>query len=92
MALTFQAPDNSHAIGTFFKGSHDMNHVDLSGAWNPYDLDIGRILQSHRTCQVRRRVPSEIAAKRNNNRIKIFAHCFSSLIKMTKFRNLKDTF
>jgi hypothetical protein len=74
MTLTFQASNDGHAVSTFFKRPHDMNHIHFSGAWNPYDLDVYRILQSHRTCQVRRRVPSEIAAKCNNNRFKIFTH------------------
>ncbi len=76
MTFTFQASNDGHAVSTFFKCPHDMNHIHFSGAWNPYDLDVCRILQSHRTCQVRSRVPSEITAKCDNNRFKIFSHFF----------------
>jgi hypothetical protein len=55
-----------------------MNDIDLAGAWNTDDVDVRRIIQSHRTCQVRGGIASEIAAKRDNNRLKIFAHVFLS--------------
>jgi hypothetical protein len=76
MALAFKASNHSHAVGALFKSSHNMDHVDLTGAGNPHDPDICRVLQSHRTCQVRSRVTSEIAAKGKNDRFKIFAHGF----------------
>jgi hypothetical protein len=76
MALAFQTPDNAGTVCAFFNGPQHMNHINLAGAWNANDFDVRRVLQSHRTCQVRCRVASEIAAKRNNDRLKIFAHSF----------------
>jgi hypothetical protein len=84
MALSFEASNDGHAIGAFFKGPHDMNHIDFTGAGHPNDPYIGRVLQSHRTCQVRRRVTSEIAAKGNDDRFKILAHGFLSKSKCLK--------
>jgi hypothetical protein len=78
MAFSFETADDGNAVGTFFKSPHDMNHIDFSGAGHPNDPQIGRVLQSHRTCQVRGRVASEIAAKGNDNGVKIFAHGFLS--------------
>jgi len=58
-----------------------MNHIYFAGAWNTNDFDVCRIVQSHRTCQVRGGISSEIAAKSDNNRFKIFAHVFLAKIK-----------
>jgi hypothetical protein len=51
-----------------------MNDVNLPGARDTNNSDVCRILQSHRTCQVRRRIPSEITAKCNNDRFEILRH------------------
>jgi hypothetical protein len=61
-----------------------VDDIDLAGTRNPNDFYVRRIIQSHRTCQVRGGVTSEIAAKRNNNRFKIVAHNFLSLKEMPK--------
>jgi hypothetical protein len=61
-----------------------VDDIDLAGTRNSNDLYVRRIIQSHRTCQVRSGVSSEIAAKRNNNRFKIFAHNFLPFKKMPK--------
>jgi hypothetical protein len=74
MALALQTSDNAGTVCAFFKGTQNMDDIDLTGAWNANDFDVRRVLQSHRTCQVRCRVASEIAAKCNNDRLKIFAH------------------
>jgi hypothetical protein len=76
MTLAFQTSDDTGTVGAFFQGTQNVNHVDLSGAWDANDFNIRRILQSHRTCQVRGCVASEIAAKCNDDRLKIFAHSF----------------
>ena len=71
MALAFQASDNTSTIGPFFKRSQNVDHIYLAAAGYANDFDVRRVLQSHRTCQVRCCVTSEIAAKCNNDRIKI---------------------
>jgi len=58
-----------------------VNDIDFSAAGNANDFNIRRVLQSHRTCQVRGRVTSEIAAKCQDNRIKVVTHNFLSLMK-----------
>jgi hypothetical protein len=79
MAFALQAPDHTGAIRAFFHGPQDMDDIDFAGTRNSNDFYVRRIIQSHRTCQVRGGVPSEIAAKCNYNRLKIFAHNFLSL-------------
>jgi hypothetical protein len=61
-----------------------MDDIDLAGTGNSHDFNVRRIIQSHRTCQVRGCVTSEIAAERNNNRFKILAHNFLSRNEMPK--------
>jgi hypothetical protein len=51
-----------------------VNNIDFSGTGNANDFNIRWVLQSHRTCQVRSRVASEIAAKCQNNGLKVVAH------------------
>ena len=85
MTFTFQTSDDTGTVGTLFECAQDMNDVDLSGARNAHNPDVCRILQSHRTCQVRRCIPSEITAKCNNDRFKIFAHGFP-LLKISEIR------
>jgi hypothetical protein len=84
MAFTLQTPDHTGAVRTFFHGPQDVDDIDLTGTWNPNDFYVRRIIKSHRTCQVRGGVTSEIAAKCNNNRFKIVAHNFLSLKEMPK--------
>jgi hypothetical protein len=78
MTFAFQAPDHTGAVRTLFHGPQDVNDIDLAGARNANDFYVRRIIQAHRTCQVRGGVTSEIAAKCNDNRLKIFAHSFLS--------------
>ena len=49
-----------------------MDKIHLSGAGKFDDLDVAGILKSHGTCQVRGGIPSKLAAKGNDNRLKIF--------------------
>jgi hypothetical protein len=49
-----------------------MNDINFARARDFNDLDIAGISKSHGTCQVRGRISSKLAAKRNNNGIKIF--------------------
>jgi len=51
-----------------------MKDIYLTGAWNDNDFNIRWVLQSHGTCQVRSRIPSETAAKRDDDRFEIFCH------------------
>jgi hypothetical protein len=81
MAFALQAPDDAGTVGTFFKCAQDMNDIDLAGTRNTNNFDICRIIQSHRTCQVRGGISSEIAAKSDNNRFKILAHVFLAKLK-----------
>ena len=53
--------------------SHSIN-VNFPGAGNTHNSDVCWVLQSHRTCQIRGRIPSEITAKCNNDRFKILSH------------------
>jgi hypothetical protein len=79
MTFTFQASDDACPVGTLFECAHDMDDVNFPGAGNTNNSNVCRILQSHRTCQVRRRIPSEITAKCDNDRFKIFVHGFPLL-------------
>jgi hypothetical protein len=82
MTLSLQTTDDAGTVRAFFERTQYVNHINFAGAWNANNSNVRRILQSHRTCQVRGRVASKIAAKRNNDRLKIFAHSFPSK-KMT---------
>jgi hypothetical protein len=74
MTFAFQTSDNAGAVSAFFERAQDVNNINLPGAGHTHNFDVRRILQSHRTCQVRGGVASVIAAECNNDRIKIFAH------------------
>lgn len=67
-----------------------MNHVQLSGARHPDNFNARGIRQSHGTCQVRRRIPSEIAAERDDDRFKLFTHnVLRVFILKIRFQRLK---
>jgi hypothetical protein len=51
-----------------------MNDIHFPGTRNPDNFNACRITQPHRTCQVRSGISSEIAAKRDDNRLKILTH------------------
>ena len=53
MTGPFQTADAINPIGTLLDGSQQMDHIYFSGTGDQDDLDIGRILESHGTCQVR---------------------------------------
>ena len=74
VAITFTTSNHIDPVGTLFERPHDVKGVDLAGAGNADDFNRRRVTQSHRTCQVRGRVPSEITAKRNDNRFKVLIH------------------
>jgi hypothetical protein len=74
MTVSFPASHQINPVGPLLKGSHEMQGINLSGAGDTNNLDAGRVTQTHRTCQVRRGVPSVIAAKSDNDRFKILAH------------------
>jgi len=61
-----------------------MDNINFAGARHTNDSNVRRILESHRTCQVRSGIPSEIAAKRDNDGLEVFAHnVLSNVTKMT---------
>ncbi len=80
VAVTLHASDRVYAVSAFFERPEDMNDIHFSGARHSDDFYIRRIRQPHRTCQVRSRVPSEIAAERDDDRFKFLAHNVSSVI------------
>jgi hypothetical protein len=74
MAISFHASDHIDAVRSLFKCMEDMKHIYLTGAWNDNNFNIRWVLQSHGTCQVRSRISSETAAKRDNDRLEVFIH------------------
>ncbi len=74
MAVPFPASHHIDPIGAFFKGPQDMERIHFAGTGNTNNLDARRVPQAHRTCQVRGRVPSEIAAKGDDDRFKCLTH------------------
>jgi hypothetical protein len=92
MALAFQTADDTRTVRAFFKRPQQVDDIDLAGAWNANDFNVRRVLQSHRTCQVRCRVTSEIAAKGDNDRLEIFAHGYLSKIDMPELPEIMKYF
>jgi hypothetical protein len=74
VTISFHATDSIHAIRSLFEGMEDMKDIYLPRARNENDFYIRWVLQAHGTCQVRSRVPSETAAKCDNNRLEILLH------------------
>jgi hypothetical protein len=74
MAISFHTSHRIYAVRSFFKGVEDVKDIQFPGAGKENDFNIRRILQSHGTCQVRCRIPSETAAKRDDDRFEIFCH------------------
>jgi hypothetical protein len=77
VAITFHTSDHIDAVRSLFKGMQDMKDIYLSGAWNDNNFNIRGVLQSHGTCQVRGRISSVTAAKRDNDRLENFIHDIS---------------
>ena len=71
LALPFHAAYHIDAVGALFKGAKQVDHVHLPGAGHNDDSDVRRVLEPHGTCQVRGRVPSELAAEGDDDRIEI---------------------
>ena len=84
MTFPLQAADHTGTVGAFFHGPQDMDDINLAGTGDSHDFNVRRVIQSHRTFQVRGCVTSEIAAECNNNRLKILAHNFLSRNEMPK--------
>jgi len=74
MTIALHAPNEVDAVRSLFECSEEMNDIHLSGAGDPDNSDVGRISQSHGTCQVRSGIPSEITAKSNDNRFEFCRH------------------
>jgi hypothetical protein len=74
MAIAFPAANDVHAVGPFLKGPQNVEAVDFSGTGDPDNFDGRGVRHSHRTCQVRSGVPSEIAAKGDDDRLKVGLH------------------
>jgi hypothetical protein len=70
-ALAFQTPDHVNAIRAFLKGMEHVNDIHFSGAGHADNPNVSWILETHGTCQVRSGVSSEVAAKRDDDRLKI---------------------
>jgi hypothetical protein len=70
-------------VGAALKAPQNMLHVHLAGARHPDDPHRAGVAESHRTCQVRSGVSSEIAAKGNDHWIKLGTHFTSSSALMT---------
>ena len=74
MAVAFPAADHIDAVGAFFEGAQDVQAIDFSGTGDPDYFDGCGVRHAHRTCQVRSRVPSEVAAKCDDDRIEFLIH------------------
>ena len=74
MAFAFFAPDHVDPVRALFKSTQNMVQIDLARAGHPHDLDVGRIIQPHGTCQVRGGVPSVVAGKCDDDGLERVAH------------------
>ena len=97
MAVAFHASHHVNTVGAFFNGAEHMNDIYLAGTRHKDDFNVGRVLQSHRTCQVRSRITSVITAKRDNDGVKIFHDVLLSgkdptLPDLTRFLESNDVF
>ncbi len=73
MAASFQAPHHINTVRPLLNSRHKVHQIHFSGTGNPDNLDVRRIVESHRTCQVRSRISSIITAKSDNGWLK-FGH------------------
>ncbi len=92
MTVTFNASDNAYTVGAFFKCPQEMNDINFAGTGHPNNFDTCWIGQSHGTCQVRSRITSVTAAKRENNRIKILTHITPSSKASTLHNNCSSSY
>lgn len=72
MTFTFEAAGNIDPISSLLKCPEYMNKIHLAGTGDEYDPDVARVRKSHRTCQVRSRVPSILATKCDDYGLKLF--------------------
>jgi len=49
-----------------------VDDIHPSGAWDADDLDVGRILEPHGACKVRRRIGTPLTAKGHDGRFVFF--------------------
>ena len=74
MTIALHAAHHDDPVGPVFKGLQQVDDVHLAGAGDLDDPHVGRVLQSHRTCQVRGGIRSVMAAKPDDFRLKRFHH------------------
>jgi hypothetical protein len=72
MAITQMSPGHEHAVTAFFERLNDKRRFNPSGAHDPYDSYIVRILQPGNTGQIGAGVCTPIAQKSSYFRFKIF--------------------
>ncbi len=73
VAVTFHAAHHDDPVGPIFKGLEQVDDIHLAGAGDLNDPDIGRVLQSHRTCQVQQRNTLSNGSRTDDLRLKRFA-------------------
>jgi hypothetical protein len=73
-AIAFQTPDDVNSVGAFLERVEHVDNIHFSGAGHADNPNVSRILETHGTCQVRSGVSSEVAAERNDDRLKICHH------------------
>lgn len=71
MTVALEAADAINPVGAFLKTPEHIGYINFAGTWNPEYFNISGVRQSHRTCQVRSRVPSIVATERYNIRFEI---------------------
>src|SRR4030043_188255 len=62
------------AVGALRQGVDHQIRMNHAGTHYPYDPYTCRILKTGNTCQIRSRVGAPVAAKSNDERVKVFTH------------------
>jgi hypothetical protein len=70
MAFSFHASCNIDSVNTGFERLEESEDIHSSRAGHLDDFDERRVIEPHRTCQVRSAVRSKLAAERHNFRLK----------------------
>ena len=63
MAGALLSTGHQDAVRSPLEGSQDVENVQLAGAGQPDDLDVGRVLKAHRPCQVGGSVGAVVATE-----------------------------
>ena len=72
MAVTGVAAAEDDTVGAPLKGPEDKHRIDPAGAGHPDDLNVRRVVQTVIAREIRTGVGAPVAAKGDNQRLKLF--------------------